>query len=319
MITMKAAILHGPKNFVIEEREMPVIGPEDLLVRTTACGVCTGEVEMWEGRNPNLHFPIFIGHEASGVVEAVGERVQGFAPGDHVAAWIEGKGYAEYFAAPAGSLYRLRPETPMELALGEPIACAVNGVRKADVQLNESVCLVGCGFMGLIMLQVLRVRGAGMLIAVDTREDILALAKSLGADHTIHPLQVDAVQAVRSLTGDQGVDLGIEAAGRQESLDMTAAMVRMEGKLEVFGFHQGGARSVDWGYWNWMAFRIINGHSRSAHLYIEGMHIGLDLLEAGKLNMAPLVTHRFPLLEINTAFRTAAEKGAGFVKGAIIF
>ncbi|HNW59135.1 MAG TPA: zinc-binding dehydrogenase [bacterium] len=316
---MKAAILYGPQQFVIEEREMPVIGPEDVLVRTTACGVCTGEVEMWEGRNPNLRFPIFIGHEASGVVVAAGEHVQGFVPGDHVAAWIEGKGYAEYFATPAGSLFRLQPQTPMELALGEPIACAVNGVRKADIQFNESVGLVGCGFMGLIMLQVLRVRGAGMLIAIDTREDILQLARNLGADHTFNPRTVDAVTAVRELTHGQGVDVGIEAAGRQETLDMTAALVRMEGKLEVFGFHQGGARTVDWGYWNWMAFRIINGHSRSAHLYIEGMHIGLELLEAGKLNMGPLVTHRFPLLEINTAFKTASAKAAGFVKGAIVF
>ncbi len=316
---MKAAILHRPGKFVIEERPIPSITPDQVLVKTTACGVCTGEVEMWEGKNPGLKFPIFIGHEASGIIEKVGANVREYQAGDHVAAWIEGQGYADYFAVHFGSLYRLRPETPMELALGEPIACAVNGVRKADVQFNQSVCLVGCGFMGLIMLQVFRARGAGMIIAVDTRDEILHLAQQLGAAYTFNPRTADAAQAVRDLTGGKGVDIGVEAAGRQETLDLTAALVRMEGKLEVFGFHQGGPRQVDWGYWNWMAFQIVNGHSRSAHLYIEGMNIGLELMEAKKLVMKPLVTHRFPLFEINEAFRTAAGKSPGFIKGVIVF
>lgn len=316
---MKAAILHRPGQFVIEERDMPVPGPDQLLVRTTACGVCTGEVEMWEGRNANLQYPIFIGHEASGMVVSTGEAVTGFKQGDHVAAWIEGRGYAEYFCVDQGAAYRLQPQTPMELALGEPIACAVNGVRKSDPQFNDSVCLVGCGFMGLIMLQVFRARGAGMIIAVDTRPDILALARQLGATHAFDPRHTDVVREIRALTNDRGVDIGVEAAGRQETLDLTAAVVRMEGKLEIFGFHQGGLRQMDWAWWNWMAFQVVNGHSRSAHLYIEGMRIGLELLEAGKLEMQPLVTHRFPLFEINEAFATAARKAEGFVKGVIVF
>ncbi len=97
------------------------------------------------------------------------------------------------------------------------------------------------------------------------------------------------------MTGGKGVDIGVEAAGSQATLDLVGQVVRMEGKLEVFGFHQGAPRQVPWGWWNWMAFQIVNGHVRSAHIYVEGMRQGLTLLEAGQLNMKPLVTHRFAL------------------------
>jgi threonine dehydrogenase-like Zn-dependent dehydrogenase len=93
----------------------------------------------------------------------------------------------------------------------------------------------------------------------------------------------------------------------------------MEGKLEVFGFHVGEPRQVPWGFWNWMAFQIINGHSRSDHLYLRGMKIGLTMLEAGTLQMAPLVTHRFSLPDIGRGFEVAAAKGEDFVKGIIAF
>jgi threonine dehydrogenase-like Zn-dependent dehydrogenase len=317
--TMRAALLQGPRSFTIESMAVPTPADNELLVRTKACGICTSEVDIWEGRASGLTYPRFIGHEPSGVVEAVGARVQGFAVGDPVVVWSEGKGFAEYFVTPAAYAMKLRPDTRFDLALGEPIACATNGVRRADPQLNDSVCMIGCGFMGLIMLQVFRARGAGMLIAVDPRESILALARRLGATHTFNPRTTDVVQAVKDLTAGQGVDIGVEAAGRQETLDLTGNVVRMEGKLEVFGFHQGAPRSVPWGYWNWMAFTIVNGHVRSAGVYVEGMKLGIGLLEAGTLAMEPLVTHHFALDEINAGFAAASAKQEGFVKGVVAF
>jgi L-iditol 2-dehydrogenase len=317
--TMQAAVLHGPHTFKLEERPIPCIAPDELLVKTAACGICTSEIDFFLGHAKGFEYPRFIGHEPSGVVVAVGGDVQGFAVGDPVGIWSEGKGFAEYVATKAAYVAKLRPETSLDLALGEPIACATNGVRKADPQLNESVCIVGCGFMGLIMLQVFRARGVGLMIAVDTRKSIRDLALALGATHAFDPAEVNVVDAVKELTGGRGVDIGVEAAGKQQTLDMAANLTRMEGKLEVFGFHQGEPRSVPWGYWNWMAFHIINGHVRSAQVYVEGMKMGLGLLDAGKLNMEPLVTHRFALRDINRGFETAASKEEGFVKGIIAF
>ncbi len=316
---MQAAILQKPGLFTIEEMDVPKPAPDELLVRTQACGICTSEIDFYLGHAPGLSYPRFIGHEPSGIVEEVGGEVTGFALGDHVSVWSEGKSYAEYFTTKASYAYKLKPETPFEEALGEPIACSTNGVRKADPQIGDSLCLVGCGFMALIMLQVFRARGVGMVIAVDTRESVLELAKGLGATHLVNPKKEDAIARVKELTAGRGVDLGVEAAGSQATLDLVGQVVRMEGKLEVFGFHQGAPRQVPWGWWNWMAFQIVNGHVRSSHIYVEGMRQGLSLLEAGKLNMRPLVTHRFRLEEINKGFETAAAKCEGFVKGVIVF
>ena len=316
---MQAAVLRAPHRFEVGERDVPEPGPGEVRVRTAVCGMCTGEIEMWAGKMKDFKYPGFIGHEVSGVVDAVGEGVAEIAEGDRVTVFAEGKGYAEYVVVPARWVVPLQDDTPFELALGEPIACSVNGVRKADPQLGDSVCLVGCGFMGLIMLQVFKARGAGLLIAVDTRDSALEQAAQLGATHTFNPQRDDVEEAVKALTGGRGVDIGVEAAGVQPTLDLTTKLVRMEGKLEVFGFHQGGLREVDWAYWNWMAFQIVNGHTRNPDVYVEGMRLGIGLMERGQLDMEPLVTHRFGLDAINEGFETAESKQDGFVKGVIAF
>ncbi len=317
--TMQAAILQGPGKFTIEERPVPEPGPDELLVKTTACGICTSEVGFWTGEAKGLEYPRFIGHEPSGIVERVGSGTTAFAPGDHVSVWSEGKSYAEFFTTKADYAAKLKPGTSLEEALGEPIACSTNAVLKASPALNDTVCIVGCGFMGLIMLQIFKARGTGAVIAVDTRKSIRDLALRLGADHALDPRATDVVAAVKGLTGGRGVDIGVEAAGIQATLDVAANVTRMEGKLVVFGFHQGEPRSVPWGFWNWMAFDVVNGHVRSSRTYVSGMKTGLALLESGKLDMKPLITHRFPLKEIGPAFDIASAKHEGFVKGVIVF
>lgn len=316
---MRAAILKAPRKFVIEELPIPEIKEDEVLIKTKICGVCTSELDIWNGVNKGIKFPIFIGHEVSGIIEKTGPKVTAVKPGDAVSVWCDGKGYAEYVAIKEAYVYKLKNKNLLSQALGEPIACSVNGVRKLNVQLNESVCIVGCGFMGLIMLQVFKVAGVGMIIAVDTRDSILQIAKKLGAHYTFNPLKHNVKNEIYQLTNQRGVDIGVEAAGNQKSLDLTSEIVRMEGKLEIFGFHQGEARQVNWGYWNWMAFQIINGHTRSPHIYVEGMRIGLQLLEMNKLKMKDLVTHHFPLTQINEAFKIAIKKPHDFVKGVITF
>jgi threonine dehydrogenase-like Zn-dependent dehydrogenase len=316
---MKAAILHAPGRFEIEDRPVPSAGPGQIVLRTKVCGVCTGELEQFEGKASGLTYPRFIGHEPAGIVSEVGAGVEEFSVGDRVVVYAEGEGYAEYVRVPAAWAVPLDDAIGFGHALGEPIACSVNGVRKADPQLGESVAIVGCGFMGLIMLQAFRARGVGQVFVVDPREDMLELAGRLGADHLLNPEGTDVAQTVRGLTGGRGVDIGVEAAGIQATLDLVSSLVRMEGALEVFGFHQGGPRRVDWGYWNWMAFRIVNGHTRTQSVYVDGIRIGMDMIRNGMLDMAPLVTHAYRLDDINQGFREASRKGPGFVKGIIEF
>ncbi len=316
---MKAAVLQKPGEFIIEDMEIPSVKPDEILVKVKACGICTSELDMWEGKAVGLEFPRFIGHEVAGVVEKIGANVSDFQTGDHVAIFAEGKGYAEYVTIPEKFAIKIDKNIKFEHALGEPIACSVNGVRKTNIDINESVCIVGCGFMGLIMLQVFKYSGAGTLIAVDTRDSILKLAKNLGATHVYNPFNDNVVEKVKGLTNGKGIDIGIEAAGNQQAIDLTTELVRMEGKLQIFGFHQGEPRKINWGYWNWMAFQIINGHTRNPAIYVDGMRIGLNLLETKKLDMAPLVTHIFKLEDINGGFKKASEKSESFIKGVITF
>ncbi|WP_420454362.1 alcohol dehydrogenase catalytic domain-containing protein [Rubrivirga sp.] len=314
---MNAAILECPGRFTLEDRPVPDVGPGEVRVRAAVCGVCTSEVDMFEGRNPTLEYPRFIGHEVSGVVDAVGPRVSNVKEGDRVAVYAEGEGYAEYVTVPASWAVPLADGVPFEHALGEPIACSVNGVRKADPEIGDSVCLVGCGFMGLIMLQAFRARGVGDIVVVDPRTSARELALRLGADHAVEP--DDAQAFVMDVTDGAGVDVGVEAAGIQATLDLTSQLVRQEGVLEVFGFHQGAPRQVDWGWWNWRAFRIVNGHTRNPDVYVEGIRLGLGMIERGDLDMGPLVTHRYALGQINDGFQAASAKEEGFIKGVIAF
>ncbi len=114
---MQAAILQKPGLFVVEEREIPRPGPDELLVKTKACGICTSEIDFYLGKAPGLSYPRFIGHEPAGIVEEVGATSQGYSVGDHVSVWSEGKSYAEYFTTKAAYAYKLLPSTPFEEAL----------------------------------------------------------------------------------------------------------------------------------------------------------------------------------------------------------
>src|SRR5690606_13926696 len=111
---MKAALLQALGSFVVTDRPVPEIGSDEILVRSAVCGVCTSEVDMFGGKNETLEYPHFIGHEVSGVVEKVGSRVTDFAPGDRVAVYSEGCGYAEFTAVPAAWAVKLRDDTPFD-------------------------------------------------------------------------------------------------------------------------------------------------------------------------------------------------------------
>lgn len=315
---MRSAILYGAHDFRIDELPTPEIKDDECLIKVKACGVCHSELHQWDKRIPDLDYPRHIGHEVSGEVLKVGRNVRDFKPGDRVAAWADGKGYAEELAVKSERLCLIAPQIPYELALSEPIMCTTNGVMKANVQLNDTVALVGTGFMGLILLQEIKLRGVKTLIAIDVREEMLDLARKLGADVVINPAKEDPKKNIKKLTADKGVDICFEVGGVQPTFELAPELVRMEGKLVIFGYHPGPRQIRDLGYWNWMAFDIINAHFRDMNTILRGARIGMELLNQGKINMEPLITHRFKLLEIEAAFSAAKEKPKGFVKSVIV-
>ena len=314
---MKIAALRAPREFEVLEAPMPEIRPDEILLRVAACGVCTSELDQWEGKASGLSYPRFPGHEVSGVVIDVGQEVHGFVTGDRVAVWVTNHGFAEYVAVKAKYCFQAG-DVPLDLALAEPLACSVNAVELANLSLSDDVVIIGAGFMGNLVQKLVQLQGPRHIIVADTRPDALERAKKMGATRVVDVRNESLPEVVKGMTGGQGADISFEATGAQAPLTMMGDVTRMSGKVVIVGFHQGEPRQIPLGYWNWMAFQIINAHFREIPTIMRGMRIGMRLLTSGRLSLDDLVTHRYHLNEINTAFQTACEKPEGFVKSTVV-
>lgn len=315
---MKSAVLYGPHDWRIEEINLTEPGNDEVLLKVKACGVCHSEIHQWDKKIEGLDYPRYIGHEVAGEIITVGNNIKKFKPGDKVAAWTEGKGYSETIIVKENTLAPVAAGIPLEYAMSEPIACATNAVIKTNVRIEDTVALVGTGFMGLIMLQQLKFTGAKKIIAIDIRDEMLHIAGELGADVTLNPRKQDANKIIKDLTAGKGVDIAIEAGGVESTINLAADICRMEGKLVIFGFHPGKRTIQDLGFWNWMAFDIINAHFRDMQTILNGIRIGMEMLNEGKIKMDKLITHRFNLSDIEKAFEAAKNKPEGFVKSVIV-
>jgi L-iditol 2-dehydrogenase len=314
---MRQAVLREPERFALVEEAEPTIDVDEVLVRVAACGVCASELDMYRGLAGHATYPWYPGHEVSGTVERVGAEVEAFAGGDRVAAWVTERGYGDLVAVPAEHCFPAG-DVPLELALGEPLACAVNAVRLAEPALGDDVVIIGAGFMGNLVQLLVALRGPRQVIVADTREDALARAKALGATSTVDVRREDLPAAVRDRTNGRGADVAFEVTGVQAGLDLLGPVTWMSGTVAIVGYHQGSPRTIDLAAWNWMAYRVINAHFREVGTILGGMEIAMRLLTSERIRLDDLVTHRFPLDDIDDAFRAAIDKPPGFVKATVI-
>jgi threonine dehydrogenase-like Zn-dependent dehydrogenase len=315
---MRAATLIEPLQFRIDEKDFSAPGAGEILLRVQGCGVCGSDMGPWKGLS-GLDYPLPAGapgHEVFGTIEAVGPDVAGLAPGQPVTA-LSYRAYAEYDTARAADVVALPSELAGRPVLGEPVACAVNIMKRAGVAEDDVVVLLGTGFLGALLLQLLAEKRPKRVITVSRRKLPAALADSLGIDEVL-TYEDDVRGRVGMATGGEMADVVIEATGRQGPLDLAAELTRVRGRLIIAGYHQDGARSVNMQLWNWRGLDVINAHERDPEIYRRGMEEGVRLLAAGGLDLAPLLTHSFPLSEINAAFRTAEERPAGFLKSIVL-
>jgi L-iditol 2-dehydrogenase len=314
---MRVAALVEPKRFELVDEPVPEIASDEVLLRVAACGVCTSELDMYQGLAGHATYPWQPGHEVSGVVDQVGKDVEAFATGDPVAAWVTSRGFADFVAVRAGYCFPAG-DVPLDLALGEPLACAVNAVELAAPSLGDDIALIGAGFMGNLVQKLVSLKGPRHLVVADTRGEALERAATLGATRTVDVASESLPDVLKELTDGRGVDVSFEVTGVQPGLDLVGEVTRMSGTVAIVGYHQGAPRSLRLGEWNWMAFRIVNAHFRDVETILRGMRIGMRLLMSGRTTMDDLMTHRFPLERIDEAFRTAVEKPAGFVKATVV-
>jgi len=314
---MRVAAITEPGRLEVLEEPVPGIGSAEVLVRVVACGVCASELDIWRGAAGHATFPWYPGHEVSGVVERVGDAVHAFVPGDPVSVWVTTRGFAEYVAVRAEYCFPA-VGVPLELALGEPLACAVNAVELAGVSLGDDVVIVGAGFMGHLVHLLVELRGPRRVFVADARPDALKRAEELGAALTVDVTREAVVDVVGRETGDVGADVTFEVTGVQAALDSLGDLTRMSGTVVIAGYHQGEPRTIPLGVWNWMAFRIVNAHFREVETILRGMARGMRLLTSGSISLAGLVTHRYPLEEIGAALQALVDKPEGFVKATVM-
>jgi threonine dehydrogenase-like Zn-dependent dehydrogenase len=288
-----------------------------VLVRVVVSGVCASELEPWTDGPPpgEVSYP---GHEVSGIVTEVGAEVTALGVGDRVGVWVTERGFAEYVAVRAAYCFPAG-DGPLDEALAEPIACAVNAVEAAQVRLADDIVLIGAGFMGNLVQILAGLRGPRQVIVADARPDALDRAAKLGATRVVDVTRESLPDVVRSLTEGRGADITFECSGNQGALTTCGETTRMSGAIAVVGYHQGAERHLPLAYWNWMAFRLVNAHFRDRAVILRGMEVGMRLLAAGVISTGELVTHRFPLERINEAFSTLRDKPEGFAKAVIVF
>jgi len=322
---MKAAVFHGP-NRPLEIAEVPDPRPArgEVLVRVAGCGLCHTDLHYIDhGVKTFKPPPLILGHEAAGVVAELGPGVTGRAVGDRVLIPsvlgcgqcdycrqgrenlcsqmvmlgnnIDG-GYAELVVVPAKDLLLVPKELPLERAcvIADALSTPFHAVRRrAKVRLGESVVVVGCGGVGLNVVQCAAAAG-GRVIALDLNDARLDLAKRLGAWAVINTTGMDRVdKKIRELT-DGGADVAIEAIGSPATIELAFGLLRRGGRLCVIGYSQEPV-SLSAARLMYYELEIVGSLGCGAGEYREI----LSLVAAGRLQLEPIVSGTIPLADIN--------------------
>jgi NADPH:quinone reductase len=314
--TMRAARIVAPRQVEIDEIPVPQPGPGQVRIQVDGCGVCGSNLPLWRGGRW-FHYPIepgAPGHEGWGRVEQVGAEVDGVRAGERVA-FLSSRAYAEYDIARADSLVRVPVTT--EIFPGEALGCAINIFQRCNIEPEQTIAVVGIGFLGALLIQ-LSVAAGARVIAISRRPFALQVADRCGAAEALTSNDYQAVIArVMERTDGSGCPCVIEAAGEQETLDLASELVGIRGRLVIAGYHQDSPRRVNMQLWNWRGIDVVNAHERDPGQFVRGMKAAADRVAQGALDTSSLCTHKFPLEDIGAAFAALDERPEGFLKAWI--
>jgi len=323
---MKVAVLR--KNRKFEIREIPEIKhshlkPKEVLVKIVAIGICGTDLHLYEGSLP-VRYPIILGHEASGIVVDKARDVK-IKKGEKViidplfscgkcALCKSGRGnicinrrflgidfngcFSQFIKIPEDHLIPFKGLSFEEATLGEPIAVALHVIRKANIRLGDNVLVIGCGPIGLLITQLLKLNGANVIVSEIVKER-LKLAGKFGAE-MIYPKKGDCTEEILNLK--KKIDVVIEAAGLPETLEQCLRVVKKGGKIVVVGLSSLPAK-LDSLTISRKEVEIVgsNAHMMSQ----EGI---MDIIQ--RIKIKPLITHILPLEEIEKGFQLAIKKQA---------
>ncbi|WP_244665783.1 MDR/zinc-dependent alcohol dehydrogenase-like family protein [Pseudorhizobium halotolerans] len=304
----------------MEQRPLPQPGPGQVRIRLEGCGVCASNLTPWAGPDW-MKFPTEpgdLGHEGWGYIDDVGEGVDGLKIGDRVAA-LSYHAYASHDLAEAQNVVPL-PDALKDMPFpGEPLGCAMNIFRRSEIRADQTVAIIGIGFLGALLTQLATADGA-RVIAISRRAYSLEVARRMGAAECI-PMKDhwQIIEEVKRLTDNRMCDRVVEAVGQQWPLDLAAELTRERGRLVIAGYHQDGPRQVNMQLWNWRGLDVINAHERDPAEYIRGIREAIDAVAEGRLDPSSLYTHRFRLDQLDQALDMTRDRPDGFLKALVTF
>ena len=318
---MKALLLSKYRHLEITDLPVPVPGPDEVLIRVAACGICGSDVHGYDGSSGRRIPPIVMGHEAAGRIAAVGQNVKGLAEGDRVtfdstifcgacahcrrgdvnlcdhrqvlgvscSDYRRAGAFAEYVVVPSRVIHRLPdPLSFSEAAMLEAVAVAIHGVSLAQIPPNSTALVIGAGTIGLLTLQALRSAGCSRVLVADIDPTRLQLAQELGAT-TVLSAEKDLVAQVLELTSGTGVDVAVEAVGRTETVTAAIESVCKGGTVVLVG---NISPQVTIPLQKVVTRQIrLQGSCASAGEYPRA----IELLASGAIRVQPLITAVAPL------------------------
>ena len=320
---MRISQVVTPRASAVSAVSDPEPADDQVLVEVLASGVCTSDLAVWrsgpQGRDGR---PVWLGHEITGRVVARGQRAQQWAPGDVVTGLGE-HGFASMAVLNAAHVLPVPAGIEPALALGEPVADLAEALSRTPVTAGARVAVVGLGFMGLGLVQLVRDQAPGLLIGVDPIPAARQRALDLGADLAYAPDEMPAGYGSDAGTGqgdrsyDRRADVVLEATGVTPGLVTAGTLVRPYGTLCVVGYHHSGDALMDMSLW-YKAVTIINGFCPDRTRLMRAMSHALDLIASRRFTLAPLITHRFGLDQVDEAYELMDSRADGFVKAVVV-
>ena len=338
---MKALVLEEYNRLTYKEMPDPQVGPDDVLIRVKAAGICGSDVHGLDGSTGRRIPPLIMGHEASGVIADAGSDAGQAKPGQRVtfdstiycgvcfycrrgainlcdqrrvlgvacADYRRHGTFAEYVAVPRHIVYPLPDTITFEQsAMVEPCSVAFHAVAITPLSLNDTAVVVGAGIIGLLVIQTLRTSGCGQIIAVDLEPQRLALARQLGADRGLNPGEEDAVSVIKKITGNRGADAAFDAVGLNASLKTALGSLRKGGALTLIGNLKS---QVELALQTVVTGEItLRGSCASRGDYPAC----LDMIARGAIKVDPLISAKAPLADGAQWFRRLYEKEPGLIK-----
>jgi len=336
-LAMKAMVLRGPSELVLDEVARPALKEGHALVRITHSGLCGTDLKIYQGTIP-ARYPLIMGHEMIGeVVEGGNSGGASIQPGERVIidpvvscgvcfhcrigqtslcpnGGLIGRdtdgGFAEYASVPVSQVFRLPDSVDSRTApLIQVATTCLHAQRLTPFFLGESVAVMGLGVSGQLHVQIAKARGAGTVIGVSRSRYKSEVARQLGADITIES-GTGAVEKVLEATGGRGADVVIESTGVLSSLADAIRMVRLGGRIVMFGIIGAKEGALPFYELYFKELTLINARAAKAEDF-TGM---IDLVDRRVVRLEPLVTHRMPLSELEAAIGLVEDGAEGRLK-----